>query len=187
MGLLIAGIVIWAGVHFIPSLTPNLRETLIAKFGKGYRALFSASIALGIVLIVMGWKSISPEYLYEPITDASQVTGVMMIIVFYLLGAAKGPSNVKRYIRHPMLTGVMLWGVAHLLANGDNRSVVLFGGIALWAALQMLVINKREGAYVPPEPVSLKKDIIKFAVAIVIYTIVVFSHPYFTGVTVMAV
>ena len=37
------------------------------------------------------------------------------------------------WLRHPMLTGVVVWAVAHLLVNGDVASLVLFGWMGLWA------------------------------------------------------
>ncbi|MBT5072473.1 MAG: NnrU family protein [Kordiimonadaceae bacterium] len=186
MDMLLAGLFLWAGVHYIPGLMPNVKEKLVATLGGAYRPVFALAIISSILLIVFGWKSTSPEFIYEPLSDASQVTGVLMIICFYLLGAANGPSNAKRFIRHPMLSGVIVWGGAHLLANGDSRSVILFGGMIIWATTEILVINKREGAYEKPEPVPMNKDIIKLLVAIVIYGVVVFAHPYIAGVPVMS-
>jgi uncharacterized membrane protein len=105
-----------------------------------------------------------------------------MLISIFLLGAANGPSNIKRYLRHPMLAGIVVWGSAHLIANGDSRSMVLFGGMIIWALLEMIIINKRDGAYERPESVPYKKDAIKMVIAIVVYTVFVFLHPYITGV-----
>ncbi|MDG1996940.1 MAG: NnrU family protein [Emcibacteraceae bacterium] len=181
MGLLIAGIVLWSGVHFVPGLAPNLRTSLIAKMGNGYKGTFALLIVLSIVLIVMGWKSADYEILYDRPDDAVQVAGFLMLISIFLLGAANGPSNIKRYLRHPMLAGVVVWGAAHLVANGDSRSMVLFGGMVIWALLEMIIINKREGAYDRPESVPYKKDAIKMVIAVVVYTVLVFLHPYFTG------
>lgn len=184
--MLLAGLFLWAGVHYIPGLMPNVREKMVATLGGAYRGVFALAILGSILLMVFGWRSASPEFVYEPLADAAQLSSLLMIICFYLLGSAHGPGNVKRYIRHPMLTGIIVWGGAHLLANGDSRSVILFGGMVIWAVTEIIVINKREGAYVTPQPVPIKKDIIKLLVAIVIYGVVVFAHPYIAGVPVMS-
>ncbi len=186
MDMLLAGVLLWSGVHYIPGLLPNLKIKLVEKLGKGYRGVFSLLIVGSIVLMVFGWKSAIPEVIYDPLPNAVQLTSVLMILTFYLFGAAHGPSNIKRYIRHPMLTAVIVWGVAHLLANGDSRSIVLFGGMVIWAAVEILVINKRDGEYVKPVAIPMKKDIIKLVIAVVIYTVIVFIHPYIAGVPVMA-
>ncbi|MCP5381731.1 MAG: NnrU family protein [Kordiimonadaceae bacterium] len=186
MDMLFAGILLWSAVHYIPSLMPALKGTMVEKLGNGYRGVFALLIVGSIVLMVFGWQRAVPTPIYDPLPDAVQITSVLMIISFYLLGAAHGPSNIKRYIRHPMLTGVIVWGIAHLIANGDSRSLLLFGGMIIWAVVEILAINKRDGAYQAPGPVPMKKDIIKIVAALVLYTVIVFLHPYFTGVPVMA-
>lgn len=186
MDMLLAGVLLWSGLHYIPGLLPNLKIKLMDILGKAYRGVFSLLMIGSIVLMVMGWKAAVPEAIYDPLTSELQVIGVLMILSFYLFAAAHGPSNAKRYIRHPMLTGVIVWGTAHLLANGDNRSIVLFGGMIIWAVVEILVINKREGEYVKPEAAPMKKDAIKLVVAVVIYGVVFFVHPYIAGVPVVA-
>ncbi len=187
MIMLFLGILLWSGVHYIPSLAPNFRSGLIEKLGNGYRGLFSATVVASIVLLVFGWKSMEPEILYDPLPDAVQIASVLMIIAFYLFAAAHGPSNIKRITRHPMLMGVIVWGVAHLIANGDSRSALLFGGMIIWAIVEILAINRRDGDYEKPEPAPMKKDVIKVIAAIVVYGVLVFAHPYFTGVPVMGI
>ena len=151
MDMLLAGVLLWSGVHYIPGLLPNLKIKLVEKLGKGYRGVFSLLIVGSIVLMVFGWKSAIPEVIYDPLPNAVQLTSVLMILTFYLFGAAHGPSNIKRYIRHPMLTAVIVWG-----------------------------------EYVKPVAIPMKKDIIKLVIALVIYTVIVFIHPYIAGVPVMA-
>lgn len=185
MILLFVGILIWSGVHYIPSLMPDFRTRMMEKLGNGYKGLFAALIVASIVLIVLGWQSMEPEVVYDPIPDAVQITSVLMIVSLYLFAAANGPSNIKRFIRHPMLCGVIVWGAAHLIANGDSRSILLFGGMVIWAGVEILAINKRDGEYEVPEAAPIKKDVIKVVAAIVVYGVLVFAHPYFTGMPVM--
>ena len=185
MDMLLAGILLWSGVHYVPGFLPNVRASLIEKLGNGYRGLFSILIVASITLMVFGWRASTPEFIYAPLENKALITSILMILSFYLLGAANGPSNAKRYIRHPMLTGVIVWGGAHLLANGDSRSIILFGGMIIWAISEILIINKREGEWQKPAPSPIKSDIIKLIIAIVLYVGIVFAHPYIAGVPVM--
>ncbi|WP_438993783.1 NnrU family protein [Pseudemcibacter sp.] len=185
MDLLVAGILLWSGVHYIPGFMPGLKKSLVEKFGNGYRGLFTLLIVLSLVMIVFGWRSSEIEIIYDPVPSALQLTSVLMLISLYLFGAAQGASNIKRFIRHPMLTAVIVWGVAHLLSNGDSRSIILFGGMIIWAISEILIINKREDAYDAPGAVPMKNDVKKIIIACVVYAVLVFGHPYFTGMPVM--
>lgn len=185
MDLLLAGILLWSAVHYIPGLTPNFRATVIAKLGNAYRGVFSLLIVASIAMIVFGWRSMTPEYIYAPPEFAHTATLILMFLSIFLLGSAKGEANIKRYIRHPMLMGVITWGIAHLLSNGDNRSILLFGGMIIWATVEILVINKREGEWIVPEQVPLKHDIKKLVISSIVYTVLIFIHPYLSGVPVI--
>lgn len=184
MQLLLMGILLWSGVHYIPGFMPNVKEKMIEVLGNAYRGVFALLIITSIVLIVLGWKSAEVEVLYDPIIDAQGVS-VAMLITFFLFASAHGAGNVKRFLRHPMLTGVIIWGGAHLLANGENRSIVLFAGMIIWAVSEIIIINKREGAYEAPGPAPIMKDVIKGLIALVVFSVVVFAHPYIAGVPVM--
>ena len=89
---------------------------------------------------------------------------------FILFFAAYPPTNVKRLLRHPQLTGVALWGVGHLLANGESRSIVLFGGLTLWAIAEIVVINRRDGARDKPAPVPAKTPRLRCALLLSLIT-----------------
>ena len=93
-------------------------------------------------------------------------------------------SRVKRVLRHPQLTGVLLWAIAHLLLNGDLRSVALFGGLALWSVLEILLINRRDGAWVRPEAPPLATDAVTAVVAVLVLGALVWAHPWLAGVAV---
>jgi uncharacterized membrane protein len=104
-----------------------------------------------------------------------------MLIAFVLFFAPYPPNNIKRLLRHPQLTGVLCWGVGHLLANGEGRSIVLFGGLALWALLEMVLINRRDGAWQKPQPAPRKNDIILAAAGLGAYVIFAMAHQWLFG------
>ncbi|MDX1517677.1 MAG: NnrU family protein [Woeseiaceae bacterium] len=184
MLLLIAGVTLWSLVHLFPSLYPSARERLIARLGDGpYRGLFSLDIVIAIVLIVVGWRSADVQPVYVAPLYGSVIVTALMFVSFLLFAGASAPGNLKRWLRHPMLTGTVVWSVAHLLANGDNRSIVLFGGIGLWAIVAMLTINRRDGARQRPPPVPLSRDAMTVAGTAIIFGIVLFLHRYLFGVS----
>jgi len=187
MVILIAGLLLWWGVHFVPSLAPGLRAQLVAKMGLGgYKGLFSILIVTSLVLIVLGWRSTPPEDVYLPPAWGRQATMALMVIALLLFFAARLPNNLKRLLRHPQLTGVALWALAHLLSNGEMRSLVLFVGLGAWALLEMVLINRRVGEWVRPAPVPAVKNVVWVGVALVIYGLLLYLHKYITGISLLS-
>ena len=178
------GVVLWSVVHFVPSLALGLKSRLVERLGKGgYRAAFSVVVVISVALMVLGWRSTEPEVVYIPPVWAPSVAGILMVLGFLLFGAAKYRTVIKRYVRHPQLTGVVVWAFAHLLANGDDRSLLLFGGLGLWALVEMPLINAREGEWVKPEAPSLGVEVRGAAISLAILVVAVLLHPYFAGVS----
>ena len=184
MAILVTGIAVWAFVHLFPSVAPDLRSRLIDRLGANpYRGLFSVLIVISLVLIVVGWQSTQPQAVYRPPVTPGALSSILMLLSFVLFVAARAPTNIRRFLRHPQLTGVLLWSIAHLLVNGDNRSLTLFGSFAVWTILEMLLINRRDGAWQKSEPVTLVKDAITVGVGAVVYVIVFLLHPLLFGVS----
>ncbi len=186
MTLLIAGLTLWTVVHFFPSLLQEQRAAIITKVGLGtYKGVLAVLIVSSIVLIVYGWRSVIPEDIYSPPIWGRHITFLLMLITFILFVAAKHKTNIKRHLRHPQLTGLVVWSIGHLLANGDNRSVILFVMLGVWAILEMILINRREGVWQKPESLPVKKDIITVIAGCVLYTVLLFAHSYITGMSLM--
>jgi uncharacterized membrane protein len=157
---------------------------MIDSFGNGaYRGLFSLAILASLVLIVIGWRSTPEHYLYVLPPWSRWAGFVLMIISFVLLGATHYATSIKRIVRHPMLLGVALWSISHLLTNGTTRAWVLFGGLGIWALIEMPLINRRKGVAELPVGPGMAAEIRGLVISAVIFTIVLFLHPYFTGVS----
>jgi uncharacterized membrane protein len=182
MVLLIAGLLIWAVVHFIPSLKPELRTAAVAKMGPlPWKGLFALGVLAGLALVVAGWKSMAPTALWVPPAGMRHATMALVPIAVILFFAARLPTDIKRVIRHPQLTGVKLWAVAHLLSNGETRSVVLFGGLLAWAVMEVIFINRRDGEWQRPASVGLPKSLISAVIGLVIAGAIVHFHQYLSG------
>lgn len=184
MALLIAGVVLWSIAHLVPAAAPGLRANLIGKLGEvPYKGLFALDIIIALVLIVFGWKSAIPSAIYAPPLFGSPIPSVLLILAFVLFVTSATPNNLKRFVRHPQMAAVLCWSAAHLMTNGDSRSVVLFGGLAVWAILEIGLINKRDGVWQKPEAVSMIKDVITVAVAAIVFAVVVYFHASLFGVS----
>lgn len=184
MGLLSTGVIVWSVVHWFPAALPAVRNRLAGRLGAGpYRGLFSLAILLSLVLMIIGWRNSSVQSWYVPPLLGSPLVPLLVLVAFFLFAAANAPGNTRRFLRHPMLTGMILWSVAHLLANGDNRSVILFGGLGLWAFVSIVLINRRDRVYTPPPAVPFTRDLMTFAGALVVFAVVALLHRWLFGVS----
>lgn len=178
------GVFLFVMVHFIRGLAPDMRESLIERFGENpYKGIFSLALLLSVTLIVIGWRSTTPQLIYLPPSWGVPMASVLMLFAVILFGAAHQPTRIKRYIRHPQLTGMAVWSGSHLLSNGDLRSLVLFGGLGIWALIEMPLINRREGAWQRPYPPALSVEFRGIVISAVIFVVLVYLHPYFAGVS----
>ncbi|HJR20311.1 MAG TPA: NnrU family protein [Dongiaceae bacterium] len=138
MALLIVGLILFIGIHVLPSST-RLRAALAARLGeKGYKILFSLVSVAGLVLTGIGYGQAPQEQIFEPSLTARTFLPAAMAIAFVLVAVANVPGRIRRLVRHPMLVGVLIWAALHLLANGDLASNVMFGAFALWAVFAIL-------------------------------------------------
>ncbi|VAW10176.1 hypothetical protein MNBD_ALPHA09-1190 [hydrothermal vent metagenome] len=184
MAWLLIGILLWSAVHFIPCLAPGFRRSVQERLGENaYKAMFLAGILAAITLMVMGWRATDPWSLYEPPSWGRPVGGILTLAAFLLFAFSQAKTNVKRLLRHPQLTGLVLWAIGHLFVNGDNRSLVLFGGLAFWALLEMVLINRREGAWRKPERVPLTAEILPAGIGLALFVVFLFAHPILFGVS----
>lgn len=184
MALIILGLIIWSTVHLIPAVAPGLKQQVIETLGRhGYRGSFSLLIIGAVVLMTLGWRQSLPTYLYTLPEMVDHATLSVMALACVLFVASKIPSHIKRFVRHPQLSAVALWALTHLLANGDSRSVVLFGGLFLWSVLEIVLINKRDGVWVKPPAAGVLLDVVVLASGGLLFTGLVLAHPYLSGVT----
>ena len=188
MTLLIAGVVLWTITHLSPAAVPQVRAHFANKLGEWpYKGLFALDIILALVLIVFGWKAAAPSAIYAPPLYGSPIPSVFLLLAILLFASSSTHNNLRRFVRHPQMTAVVFWSIGHLLVNGDSRSLVLFGGLAIWAVLEMIFINKRDGAWEKPDPVPFVEDLITAAIAAVVFAALVYFHASLFGVSAIPV
>ena len=180
---LILGVALWGTVHLLPMAGGALRTRMIERIGEGpYKGLFSLALLGAIGLMVAGWRSTPPAAVYGTGVGMRLVTNVMVFAALVLFFASGVPTNLKRIVRHPQLSGVLVWAVGHLVSNGEGRSLLLFGGLGLWAVVSMTLINRRDGPWHPPEAVPLAADLKPFVAAAIAFVLLLFLHPWIAGV-----
>ncbi len=183
MSLLIAGLLLFTSVHLVPAAWPAARARLVESLGEApYRGLFSIVIVASLVLIVFGWKAATPSRVYAPPVSGGPVISAVVFAAFVLFVTSKARSNYRRFVRHPQMIALILWSVAHLLVNGDSRSVLLFGGLGIWAIFEILLCNKRDGEWRKPDVVPFSADMIVAVIAGVAFGTVFFLHKALFGV-----
>jgi uncharacterized membrane protein len=189
MGLMtmIAGLVVFLGAHAFVTRREE-RAAAIARFGEGpYKLAFSLISAVGLALIVYGfarYRATGWIDVWYPPGWTRHVAVVLMLPAVVLVVAAYVPGHIKRALKHPMLAGVKLWALAHLIANGDLGSIVLFGAFLAWAVYDRISLKRRTDAGAPPIPMGgARNDVIAVVVGILVYLALGFAfHPVVVGV-----
>jgi uncharacterized membrane protein len=186
MILLAAGVLLFALAHLFPGLLPGSRSHLRARWGEArYKALISVGVLAGIALIIVGWRSAVPSGIYLPPPALRHPAMALLVMAFWLLVISQRPSRLRQWVRHPQLTAVLLWASAHLLLNGDSRSLALFGGLALWALVEIPLINRREGVWIKDDKPPLTSELINLLLTAAVVMVVMYLHPWFAGVSVL--
>ena len=148
MSLLILGLVLFLGIHTVPMMQGLRGGIRSAASPALYQVLLSLVSAVGLVLIVWGYGQmqgqgrLNPE-IYTPPIWLRHVTLLLMWPAMILLVAAYVPSRIRTKAKHPMLAGIKLWALAHLLANGDLASLILVGSFLAWAVVDRISVKKR--------------------------------------------
>ncbi|MBA5638719.1 NnrU family protein [Duganella sp. LX20W] len=148
MVILILGLVLFLGVHSVRIVADDWRTAKRAQLGEAkWKAAYSVLSLLGFILIVWGFGQArqQPVVLWTPPLAMRHVAGLLTAVAFILLTAKDIPRNgIKARVHHPMVLGVKVWALAHLLANGKLHDVVLFGSFLLWAILNFRAARRRD-------------------------------------------
>ena len=170
MTLLIIGIAAFLGLHLVPAL-PGLRERLVARLGEGpYKGLFALLSVASFILLVYGFGKAPLIQLWSLPSWTRWVAIVLMLPAFIFLVAAYVPGQIKAKLKHPFLVAIKTWALAHLIANGDLASIILFGSFLAYAAYDRITLKRRTatGLTVPATgPPS--NDVIAVVLGLVLY------------------
>ena len=169
MTYLLLGLAVFLGVHSVRIFADGWRTRQRDKYGaQTWRAAYALLSLVGFFLIVWGFGVArqTPVQLWSPPTGMRHLAALLTLMAFVLLAAAYVPGNgIKARVQHPMVAGVTLWALAHLLANGNVAHVLLFGAFLVWAVADFVVARRREPP-VPAPAACAKKGATGVAVAI---------------------
>lgn len=151
MALLIIGLVTFLGFHLLRVIAPGLREDMISRFGKPvWSALYSVVSIATLALLVYGF-GVAREHAGEPLYTSPpwmvHVTVTLMLVALVLLVSSIVPAGyIATKTRHPMITSVKVWALAHLLVNGETYSVLTFVAFLAWAVFLRIALKRRARA-----------------------------------------
>jgi uncharacterized membrane protein len=191
LAIMIFGLAVFLGVHVLPTMREQ-RAAVIARWGEqAYKGLFSVISLVGIILIGYGfarYRAAGYIELWHPPSWTRHINNFLMWPAIVCVVAAYIPGDIKRMLKHPMLVGVKLWALAHLIANGDLGSIVLFGSFLAWAVYDRITLKHRSDPGAPELPsAGHGNDVMAVIVGTLLYLALGFwFHPYVIGVPAFA-
>ena len=191
MVFLIIGLVLFFGAHFYTTFrSRDAVHDIKHRMGAGpYMGLYSVVALIGLVLIVYGFDAARPStVLWSPPVWTRHLNMLLTLPALILLVAAYTPTgHIKKAVRHPMLAGVKLWALGHLLANGELNSLLLFGSFLAYGVIDRIALKKR-GDNGPPKSVPAKGlgDVMAVVIGVGAWVAIAFwLHPILFGVAVI--
>jgi len=176
MTLIILGVLLWSFAHLFKRLFPGPRAALAGTLGEvPSKIVFAVVLVLSVVLMVMGYRGNTAAVIYTTPGWLVHVNNTLMLLAVAFFGLGNSKSRARQLFRHPQLYGFSTWAVAHLLVNGDLASIVLFGGLLIWAVAEIAIINSQD-AVTRWRGGSLAGDIRLAVIAIVVYVAIIFVH-----------
>lgn len=186
LSVMILGLVLFLGIHLFITKR-DARADLIARIGEGgYKLAFSLVSVVGLVLIVWGYANYRAngwiDVWYPPVA-MKHITILLMLPAVIMIAASYIRGRIYTTLKHPMLAGIKLWALSHLLANGDLGSIILFGSFLAWAVIDRISLKRRPDSGAPPIPVGgVANDAIAVGVGVVAYLALAFAfHPVVIG------
>jgi len=188
MTVLIAGLLLFLGIHSVRIFAEGWRTRQLARLGEGrWKGLYSLVSALGLGLIVwgVGLSRAEPVMVWVPGAAMRHVAALLTLPAFILLVAAYVPGNrIKRAVGQPMAAGVSLWALAHLLSNGRLSDLLLFGGFLGWSVLSFSAAQGRDRAVgVQRAGGSITRDALTITIGVVAWAgFAAYLHAWMIGV-----
>ena len=170
---LASGVLLWSAAHLFKRVAPRAR----ARLGNAGRPLMALLLLASVVMITVGYQQASTTVWWGRQAPWVGVNNVLVYLGFYFIAGSQIGARVAGVIRHPQLTAVKLWAVAHFLVNGDSASLILFGGLLLWAVLEVVIINQQDGKQplTKPKP-SLSREFAAIGITLLLYGVTAYVH-----------
>jgi len=171
MTLLILGLILWIVPHWLKRLAPDLR----ASMGARGRGVISILLFIGLGLMIYGYRQAEVVNIWYPPAFLVHFNNLLMVVAVAVFAMAHTKGRLRGKMRHPMLVSVKIWAIAHLLVNGDLASIILFGGMLVWAVVSVILINRAED-WTRPEPGDKGRDWLFAVITVVTFAIMIGVH-----------
>lgn len=189
MAILVLGIILFLGLHLVRVVAPGFRAGIIESRGKGtWMAIYAILSLVGLCLIIYGFGQARSEtgMLYNPPVFMRHIALLLMLFAFIFLAAGFLPAGrIAVAVKHPQVLSIKVWALAHLLANGETSSVLLFGSFLAWAVILRISLKRREraGELVLPVFKSVANDVLAVVIGLAAYVLFVWKlHEWLIGV-----
>ncbi len=189
MALLVLGIVIFLGTHLVRVVAPGLRASVIERNGKNaWMGIYTVISLIGLGLLIYGFGEARAVtgMLYNPPVFLKHIALLLMLIAFVCLAAGFLPAGrIAVAVKHPQILSIKIWALAHLLANGETSSVLLFASFLAWAVIMRISLKRRQraGELVLPVFRSSSNDLLAVVIGTVAYLLFIWKlHEWLIGV-----
>ncbi|MBI1906613.1 MAG: NnrU family protein [Rhodocyclales bacterium] len=177
MLILMLGLLLFLGTHSVRIFADGWRTRQIARFGPTrWKGCYAGISAIGFILLIWGYSlaRVEPVQLWLPPLWTRHVAAALTLPALILIAAAYVPgTRMRATIGHPMLAGVKLWALAHLLANGTLADAALFGSFLAWAVADFVVLRRRDRvAGVAAQPGTPLNDLIAASIGVAVWILI---------------
>lgn len=188
MVLLIVGLTVFFAAHSVRIVAEDWRGAMIARLGAlGWKAAYSLVSLAGLAIMIWGYGATRVEAVsvWDPPVWTRHLAVLLTAPAFVLIAAAYVPgTHIKAALGHPMVLGVKLWALAHLLSNGRLGDILLFGAFLVWAVFDFKAARARDRAagtrYSPAGPI---RDIAAVVLGLAVWAIfTMYLHAWLIGV-----
>jgi uncharacterized membrane protein len=142
MLMLAATLFIFGVIHINPAM-PAWKAHALATFGKAYGPLYGITSLVLLVAVMVAFRYAEPGFIYEPPKWGFYANFAFSLVGFMCLSIALFRGSWRNQLRYPIAIGMCLWAAGHLVSNGEQRSVLLFVGLACAAALHAILKSKQ--------------------------------------------
>ena len=198
MPVLRLGTLLFIGTHSF-TMAREPRAAAIGRLGEnGYKVAYSLLSLLGLILIGVGYdqyREAGTIPVWDPPVWTRHLALLLVWLAFVAFAAAYLPGRIKGALKHPMMVAIKVWALAHLLANGDLGSMLLFGSLLAWAVFARISVKRRSVAAAhggplvapaaPDTPAGFRNDALALGIGTAAFLVfAIWLHPRWVGVAV---